>query len=174
MGGLTGGGELHDGAGTPPEWRDAIKWMNWLFRDQRDEELYETFPGEPWLLSCLSPNLGEASATALECSGLECLGPPPPAYLGIVLGDRTASRAVDGEERTAEFGRKLKPWDMFRRLLECGPDGMLKAELQKVLDMESRDEAALRGHKGTVNTIVECLRVEIDADGRGVWRIKEL
>lgn len=97
---------------------------------------------------------------------------PTTAYLGIVLGTRKATRVVNDVEQTADFGRKLKAWDMFKLLVEAGADGMQKNELINSLGLQEKSEDALRGHKTTVNDIVlGTLRVEIDADGKGVWKI---
>ncbi len=99
-------------------------------------------------------------------------GEEPSAYLGIVLGDMSATR--EGFPHAVKFGRKRQPWRLFKLLVEAG-DGMHKNELIKNLGLEDKTEDALRGHKTTVNDLVmKTLRVEVEADGKGVWKIISL
>lgn len=96
-------------------------------------------------------------------------------YLGITLGDREALRIVNDKTLTASFGRKGKPWEMFRELYHAGHNGLARADITKTLwpDQPITDNA-LDQHKATVNKLLETIRVEIKPDNHGVWRLAEL
>ena len=46
--------------------------------------------------------------------------PGESGYLDIKLGDREATRIVDGQECIADFRTKAKPWDLLKVLIEAG------------------------------------------------------
>ena len=61
---------------------------------------------------------------------------------------------------------------MFKLLVEADTERLHKDELMKELGLVGKTEDALRGHKSKLNELVgEPLRVEVDADGKGVWKI---
>jgi hypothetical protein len=96
-------------------------------------------------------------------------------YLEITVGDRVALRIVDGKTLTANFGRRIKPWEMFCELYRADHNGLARAVISKTLwpDQPVTDNA-LDQNKATVNKILETIRVEIKPDNRGVWRLAEL
>ena len=178
----------------PRNWRsDTTRLVNWITARLRPldpkpiQTLYEAIrhwrtdrnasrvPPNSVLESLLDDAFVVLSAVEADIDTRRIAEEERLGHLYIVLGDRKATRVVNGVKQTAEFGSRLKPWKMFKLLVEAGRDGMHKDDLRKHLDMETKDEAGLRQHKGTVNTIVmETLRVEVIADGKGVWRIISL
>ncbi len=98
-----------------------------------------------------------------------------PQYFDITLGDREASRIVNGKFLTTKFGRKEMPWEMFCELYRSGPDGLSKHEIRKRLWPNGAiSDNKLDQHKSTVNDLLMTIRVEIKPDYRGVWRLAEL
>lgn len=96
-------------------------------------------------------------------------------FLSTELGDREASRIVDGETLTAEFRRNIKPWDMFCVLYHAGQNGLARADiLKKLYAGQAITDNTLDQHKSTANKILKTLRVEIKPDNRGVWRLADL
>lgn len=96
-------------------------------------------------------------------------------YLGITLGDREASRSVNGESYTSKFDRKMKSWEMFCFLFKAGGNGLSRAEIGKKLwPSNAVTENTLDQHKATANAILVNIRVEIKPDNRGVWRLEDL
>jgi hypothetical protein len=96
-------------------------------------------------------------------------------YLEITVGDRKALRIVDGKALIACFGRKVKPWEMFRELYHSGHAGLQRSEIMALLWPNGVvSDNNLDQHKATANEILVTIRVEISPDNRGVWRLKEL
>lgn len=103
------------------------------------------------------------------------LAGPAVAYLGITLDDRNRTARRQGFPMAAQFKRNDQPWKLFAFLVEAGPDGMKKDLLLERLDMQDKTEDALRGHKKKADEFINStLRVSIESDGYGVWRIKPL
>ena len=97
-------------------------------------------------------------------------------YLDITLGDREASRIVNGETLTTKFGGKGKPWELFRELYHAGHGGLSKHDIAKRLWPPNGiiSDNNLDQHKGTANDLLETIGVEIKPDNRGVWRLAAL
>lgn len=117
---------------------------------------------------CRQITVGDATAT-------DNLHNVETKHLGIALKDREVLRVVNEKTLTASFGRKSKPWEMFRELYHAGHNGLARADITKRLwpDQPITDNA-LDQHKATVNKLLETIRVEIKPDNRGVWRLEEL
>ena len=98
-----------------------------------------------------------------------------PGYLDITLGDREASRIVNGETLTTNFGRKGKPWELFRALFHAGDVGLSRTALEKRLwPNQAVSYNSLDQHKSRANELLDHIRIEISPDNRGVWRLAEL
>jgi hypothetical protein len=96
-------------------------------------------------------------------------------YLEITVGDRKALRIADGKTLIACFGRKVKPWELFRELYQAGENGLSRDDINKKLyPNQPVTENALDQHKSAANKILETIRVEIKPDNRGVWRLVAL
>ena len=97
-------------------------------------------------------------------------------YLDITLGDRDASRIVNGETLMTKFGGKGKPWELFRELYRAGHDGLSKHDIAKRLWPPNGviSDNNLDQHKSRANDLLVQIHIEISPDNRGVWRLAEL
>lgn len=117
---------------------------------------------------CRQTTVGDAMAT-------DNLNNSETKHLGIALKDREALRVVDGKTLTASFGRKAKPWELFRELYHSGETGLTKEEIMNRLWPNTTiSDNNLDQHKAAANDILETIRVEINPNNRGVWRLAEL
>lgn len=106
------------------------------------------------------------SASALA-AGREPTNSKPDQYLGIVLGDREATRIVNGKEITIPFGDKAKPWELLKLLVDAGEQGIHRREVEDSL------QVAPDKHKRTLLDLIEELKLDIDLDN-GIWTLAEL
>ena len=88
-------------------------------------------------------------------------------YLDITLGDREASRFVDGQEYEIGFDRKIKPWELFKFLIEAGEGGIHRRDLEDLVG------GSIDTHKATLLRLVEELRLDIDLSN-GIWTLKSM
>ena len=104
------------------------------------------------------------------------LKPDESRYLEITLGDREASRIVNGKTLTTKFGGKGKPWELFRELYHAGHDGLPKHDIAKRLwpPNGAISDNNLDQHKSRANDLLVQIHIEISPDNRGVWRLAEM
>ena len=95
------------------------------------------------------------------------------SFLPGVTVDSAARIAKSGENEI-KFGRKLKQWEMFSALYKAGADGMSRDDLHHSLWPESGDKSNVDTQKRLLNETLLPLRIEVAADGRGIWRLKTI
>jgi len=91
------------------------------------------------------------------------------AYLGIEVHGTKVHR----NERSVDFKRNAQPLNLFVQLLKAASAGKEKRTLMGELWDTPKTENAIDQLKLKANAIIEPLGIEIDADGRGVWRLVE-
>lgn len=92
-------------------------------------------------------------------------------YLGIVLdvAERTASRTVDSVTlEPVEFRTFPHQWDLFSKLVESGSEGVTREWVEGITKWADKLK------KNVNDRILECLRLEVSADRKGVWRLIDI
>jgi len=105
-----------------------------------------------------------AAKSATFGGAKDSLNPDGAQYLDITLGDREATRIVDGEALAVEFGKKEKAWELFRALVEVGNKGIHRRELDGAIG------GSLDKHKKTLLDLLEELKLDVDLE-RGMWTL---
>ena len=99
--------------------------------------------------------------------------PPSPPFLDLLVDIKNRSVARRGE--AAVFGRQLKAWELFLELYGAGLDGKSRADLLSVVwPGEAVLDNVLDQRKADVNELLLPLHVEVFADNRGIWTIREI
>ncbi len=119
------------------------------------------------LLQAVKAESNVAMERCLSIVATERRKPGESQYLDITLGDREATRIVDSQECVAEFGKKEKPWDLLKVLIEAGGEGIHRREI------EDQIGGSLDKHKATLLTLVEPLKLDIVLS-RGIWTLKSM
>lgn len=91
-------------------------------------------------------------------------------YLGLEIVAETLS--VTGNRRAVSFGRSVAAWGLFCRLWAAKDSGMTRVEIQNALWPEASANRVDQ-EKAKANEILEPLKVLIESDGRGVFRLAD-
>ena len=168
------GAEEHPGLGREPpdlaKRREKIDEVDSLDLSGVDWQAATT-----WLRLALVLANGEQGKLAdlLEKEAIDCHVKPPGGEK-VYLGIEVAGTLVYREKDKVDFGSSRPPLNLFVRIVNSLSDGKAREQLMKELWDTPKTENALDQLKGKANTIIEPLGIEISADARGVWRIKEL
>jgi hypothetical protein len=156
-------------------------WFHWLRQRRRTDPTEAERPSRKMVLApfhCSADLIAQWGLDGSDGTIPEWLADPviDRKYLGITLGDREASRIVNGEALTTKFERKVKPWEMFRELYHAGHDGLSKEVIAKRLWPPDGiiSDNNLDQHKSRANDLLVQIQLEISPDNRGVWRLAEL
>jgi hypothetical protein len=109
-------------------------------------------------------------AEQINVAGDRALTPhiEPEPFLGIILGDRKASRLLDGVTLgPVDFGTKSRPWELLTMLVEGGAAGVSCG------DVQDKFNGKQYVHKSTLLALVRQLRLNVHTDG-GTWKLVHL